>query len=120
MGSSGIEDNDVDHNSSSSSHHRRSLQQPEIKPWDPNVASDQEFPITTYQPVYFCASSLNDAKKLMREYCENLPRPFFAQYNGQNNTIHIDRPIKRTINIPPQVAVLSEDNNNSDGGDEVC
>ena len=25
---------------------------PIIKPWDPAVAAMQEFPITTYQPVY--------------------------------------------------------------------
>mmetsp|Transcript_34129 Transcript_34129/g.50977 ORF Transcript_34129/g.50977 Transcript_34129/m.50977 type:complete len:264 (-) Transcript_34129:335-1126(-) len=73
---------------------------PEIKPWDPAVAAVQEFPITTYQPVYFLAESLQDAKQKMRQYCEDLPRPFFATYNAQNDTVHIDRPVKRTVGVP--------------------
>lgn len=73
---------------------------PEILPWDPAVAATQEFPITTYQPVYFLAESLQDAKKKMRKYCEDLPRPFFAMYNAQTETVHIDRPVRRSKGIP--------------------
>ena len=68
---------------------------PEIQPWDPSKAALQEFPITTYQPLYFLAESLADAKNKMRKYCEDLPRPFFAQYNNQTQTVFIDRQIKR-------------------------
>ena len=73
---------------------------PEIKPWNPIIASHQEFPITTYQPIYFVASSLQDAKEQMRAFCEDLPRPFFAQYNPINETVQIDRPVKRTTGSP--------------------
>lgn len=73
---------------------------PEIKPWDPEVAAHQAFPITTYQPVYFLAESLADAKQRMRAYCEGLQRPFFALHNAQNDTVHIDRPVKRTRGVP--------------------
>lgn len=73
---------------------------PEIKDWDPEVAACQPFPITTYQPVYFLASSLGDAKQRMREYCEGLQRPFFALHNAQTNTVHIDRPVRRTKGAP--------------------
>jgi phenylalanine-4-hydroxylase len=73
---------------------------PEIKDWDPAVAAHQEFPITTYQPVYFLADSLQDAKAKMREFCEDLPRPFFAQHNAQNDTVHIDRPVRRAVGCP--------------------
>ena len=73
---------------------------PKIKPWDPEVAAHQEFPITTYQPVYFLAESLQDAKQRMRSYCEGLQRPFFAFHNAQNDTIHIDRPVRRTRGVP--------------------
>ncbi len=73
---------------------------PQILPWDPEVASVTKFPITTYQPVYFLADSLQSAKKAMRMYCEDLPRPFFAQYNSQTETVHIDRPVKRAKGIP--------------------
>lgn len=68
---------------------------PKIEPWDPAKAALQEFPITTYQPLYFLAESLSDAKIKMRRHCEGLPRPFFAQYNPQTQTIFIDRQIKR-------------------------
>jgi len=73
---------------------------PVIKPWDPAVAAAQDFPITTYQPVYFLAESLQDAKLKMRKYCEDLPRPFFALYNAQTETVHIDRPVRRARGIP--------------------
>jgi phenylalanine-4-hydroxylase len=68
---------------------------PTILEWDPEVASKQDFPITTYQPVYFLAESLQDAKMKMRRFCEDLPRPFFARYNSQTQTIFIDRPVHR-------------------------
>jgi phenylalanine-4-hydroxylase len=35
--------------------------------WDPDSASKQEFPITTYQPTYFVADTLMDAKLKMYE-----------------------------------------------------
>lgn len=72
-------------------------ERPVIKSWDPNVAASQDFPITTYQPIYFLATSLYDAKVQMRRYCENLPRPFFAQYNHHTETIYIDRPVRRIM-----------------------
>ena len=58
------------------------------------------FPITTYQPVYFLAESLEDAKQRMRQFCENLPRPFFALHNAQTESVHIDRPVLRTKGAP--------------------
>ena len=68
---------------------------PDFKPWDPSIAARQEFPITTYQPVYFLAESLQDAKFKMRSYCETLNRPFWALYNPHTSSICIDRPIRR-------------------------
>jgi phenylalanine-4-hydroxylase len=73
---------------------------PTILPWDPNVASVTEYPITEYQPIYFLAESLQNGKTLMRRYCENLSRPFFAQYNSQTETVFIDRPVKRGSGAP--------------------
>jgi phenylalanine-4-hydroxylase len=72
-----------------------SVERPVVRPWDPNVAALQDFPITSYQPTYFLADSLQDAKVKMRRYCEELPRPFFAQYNCQTQTVFIDRPVSR-------------------------
>ena len=74
---------------------------PQILPWDPEVAARTEFPITTYQPTYFLADSLHDAKQRMRVYCEEaLSRPFYALYNSRTETIHIDRPVRRTKGQP--------------------
>jgi len=61
---------------------------PQIVPWNPEVAATQAFPITTYQPVYFLATSLQDAKKQMRKYCRRLTRTFLEFHSCQNNTIH--------------------------------
>ncbi|KAL7552358.1 hypothetical protein ACHAWF_015595 [Thalassiosira exigua] len=72
----------------------------EVRPWDPAAAAVQGFPITTYQPTYFLAESLRDAKAKMRKYCEDLPRPFFALYNAQTETVHIDRPVRRAVGVP--------------------
>jgi phenylalanine-4-hydroxylase len=73
---------------------------PEIRPWDPEVAANLEFPITTYQPVYFVAASLQDGKLKMRKYCEGLSRPFHALFNPQTETVHIDRPVRRAKGVP--------------------
>ena len=73
---------------------------PEILPWDPAVAANLEFPITTYQPIYFLAESLQDGKIKMRKYCEGLSRPFYALYNRQTETVHIDRPVRRAQGVP--------------------
>ncbi len=35
---------------------------PEIRDWDPFQAGEQEYPITTYQPIYYAAQSFEDAK----------------------------------------------------------
>ena len=53
----------------------------QVLSWDPLIAAVTEFPITTYQPTYFVANNLSDAKQRMRNYCEALPRPFYARYN---------------------------------------
>jgi len=68
---------------------------PELKAWEPAVAAEQDFPITEYQPRYFVADSLADAKDRMRRYCEGLPRPFYARYNPITESIWVDRAVRR-------------------------
>ena len=56
-------------------------ERPTLLPWQPDVAADTQFPITTYQPTYFVAASLADAKERMRRFCETrVRRPFHARY----------------------------------------
>mmetsp|Transcript_58869 Transcript_58869/g.80352 ORF Transcript_58869/g.80352 Transcript_58869/m.80352 type:complete len:438 (-) Transcript_58869:146-1459(-) len=70
---------------------------PLYRDWDPEDAATQDFPITTYQPLYFVADSLHSAKEKMRGYCESLQRPFFARYDENNEVIWVDRAIKREL-----------------------
>ena len=71
-------------------------QRPRLLPWEPAVAARQDFPITEYQPVYFVADSLQDAKDRMRNYCEALPRPFHARYNPATEAVWVDRAVRRS------------------------
>jgi phenylalanine-4-hydroxylase len=69
---------------------------PELRPWDPEAASDLPFPITTYQPVYFVAESLQEARARMEAHCRTLPRPFYARYNPVTESIWLDRAVRPT------------------------
>ncbi|KDO34906.1 hypothetical protein SPRG_00966 [Saprolegnia parasitica CBS 223.65] len=66
---------------------------PEYRPWDPYQAAKQKYPITTYQPIYYVAESLTDAKERMREFCEDMKKPFHARYNPYQQTISVDRAV---------------------------
>ncbi len=73
-----------------STHRKR----PDYLPWQPNVASVTEFPITDYQPVYFVSESLIDAKNRMRRFCEeDMKKPFYSRYNPNTKQIWIDRAV---------------------------
>ena len=58
-------------------------------------AADREYPITSYQPVYFVARTLDQAKARMVEFCRHLPRPFYARYNAATQRIWVDRAVSR-------------------------
>ena len=66
-----------------------------FSPWAPDHAAETDYPITEYQPRYFVAESLQDAKARMRAFCEALPRPFHARYNAAAETIWVDRVVRR-------------------------
>lgn len=63
--------------------------------WDPETVAQQTYPVTEYQPVYFVAESLQDAKVRMRTYCESLPRPFYTRYSSATESIWVDRAVRR-------------------------
>lgn len=67
---------------------------PNLLAWDPKVASATSYPICSYQPTYFVAENLADAKLKMREFCEQIKKPFHARYNSLTNTIWVDRAVK--------------------------
>eukprot|EP00913_Durusdinium_trenchii_P018274 g17169.t1 len=72
---------------------------PILRPLDPWEASKQEYPITTYQPVMFCAESLEetlpDAEFRIAQFCDSLTRPFFPQYDPLTQTIRVTKAIRR-------------------------
>jgi phenylalanine-4-hydroxylase len=70
-------------------------ERPALAPWQPAKAAVQAFPITEYQPRYFVAESLQDAKARMQHYCRTLARPFYARYNPATESIWVDRAVKR-------------------------
>ena len=55
----------------------------------------QPYPITKYQPVYYVAESLKDAKQKMRDFCETLHRGFLVTYDPITQTVSADRAIVR-------------------------
>jgi phenylalanine-4-hydroxylase len=78
------------------------VQKAQYLPWDPKIAGVTAFPITQYQNTYFVADSLADAKQKMRTYCENLKKPFHARYNALNDTVWVDRAVRRKADDIPQ------------------
>jgi len=69
---------------------------PEFRAWDPARAAAQAYPITTYQPVYFVADSLADAKTRMRAFCEDgLSRKFGIAFDEASASVRPDRAVQR-------------------------
>ena len=71
------------------------LERPELLPFEAKTCAKQGFPITTYQPVYFLAESLEDAKAVTSEFCDSLHRPFFPQYDPLTQNIKVSKAVKR-------------------------
>lgn len=67
---------------------------PRLLPWAPEVAAGTAYPITSYQPLYFVADGLADAKKRMRGFCEALQKPFHARYNTLTSSVWVDRAVR--------------------------
>lgn len=68
---------------------------PEFRPFEPEQAAAQTFPITDYQDVYFEAASMQKAGDQMRDFCHNLPRPFHARFDDNTQRIWVDRAVRR-------------------------
>eukprot|EP00439_Symbiodinium_sp_Y106_P062154 s252_g9.t1 len=77
----------------------KDLAKPTILALDPVEAAKQEYPITTYQPVLFCADSLQDAKTKISQFCDSLTRPFFPQYDPLTQNIRVTKSVQRAPRI---------------------
>ncbi|KAF8822429.1 putative phenylalanine-4-hydroxylase [Cardiosporidium cionae] len=62
----------------------------EIREWNPYVASTTSYPITTYQPIYYAACSLEDVKVKMLEFCQSLQKPFSVCYCADTQSVYTD------------------------------
>jgi phenylalanine-4-hydroxylase len=79
--------------------------------FDPDVAANQEYPITEYQPIYFVADSFKKMKEQVMRYAEtSMKRPFIARYNALTQSIEVldskDRILRYAINIRSEVSRL--------------
>jgi phenylalanine-4-hydroxylase len=72
---------------------------PRLCDWEPELAAEQGYPITEYQPLYFVARSLQDARETMQEFCRGLPRPFYARYQSATQSIWVDRALHVSSSI---------------------
>ncbi|KAK7107071.1 phenylalanine-4-hydroxylase-like [Littorina saxatilis] len=62
---------------------------PDVRPFEPATAALVEYPITTFQPIYFEADSFTDAKDKMRSFAATIPRPFSVRYNPYTSSIDV-------------------------------
>ncbi|KAI2808402.1 hypothetical protein BLOT_006344 [Blomia tropicalis] len=62
---------------------------PTVHPFDPYRTSEQSYPVTEYQPLYFLAESFDDAQKKLRDFAFSIPRPFTVHFNVYTQTIEI-------------------------------
>ena len=63
---------------------------PQVLDWDPFVAGETNYPITTYQPLYFVAKSFLHAQRSMREFSESFARAFNVRYNPYTQALEVD------------------------------
>jgi len=64
--------------------------EPKILPFDPFVAAQTDFPITTYQPTYFLSESFEDMKVKMQTFSNSFARPFGVRYDPYTQSIEVD------------------------------
>jgi phenylalanine-4-hydroxylase len=72
---------------------------PKILAWDPFDAAMRDYPITTYQPVYYLAKSFEDAKIKMRDFSASMAKPCRVRYNEFTQSIEVDSSVRM---MPPQ------------------
>ncbi|KAI8142697.1 Biopterin-dependent aromatic amino acid hydroxylase-domain-containing protein [Fennellomyces sp. T-0311] len=62
---------------------------PEHRPFEPARTAETEYPITTFQPVYYVADSFKDAQEKVRDFAANMNRPFSVRYNALTQSIEV-------------------------------
>lgn len=75
--------------------HHPHLMRPERKPFTPIEASQQPYPITTCQPLYFVGEDLEDVKKKISTYCDAMPKKFYSVYDPATHLVNPSRAVTR-------------------------
>uniref|UniRef100_U3K394 Biopterin-dependent aromatic amino acid hydroxylase family profile domain-containing protein n=1 Tax=Ficedula albicollis TaxID=59894 RepID=U3K394_FICAL len=74
---------------------------PEHKPFDPEVTAVQPYQDQTFQPVYFIAENLEDAKVKLQNYTmKKIKKPFALHYDPFTSSIEVLNPsqkVKRAL-----------------------
>jgi phenylalanine-4-hydroxylase len=64
---------------------------PKVLPFDPEVASTTEYPITCFQPTYFCAESFADALAKVRAFAKGMNRTFSVTYDAETESLKVHK-----------------------------
>ncbi|BFZ24847.1 hypothetical protein BsWGS_27886 [Bradybaena similaris] len=72
---------------------------PEVRPFNPAQVSQQDYPITCFQPLYYVADSFDDAKEKLRQFAATIPRPFSVRYNPYTQSVEVINSREQVINL---------------------
>ncbi|XP_057878737.1 tyrosine 3-monooxygenase-like [Melospiza georgiana] len=70
--------------------------EPEYKPFDPEVTAVYPYQDQAFQPVYFIAENLEDAKVKLQSYAMRIKKPFALRYDPFTSSIEV-------LNTPQKV-----------------
>lgn len=62
---------------------------PKLVDFNPEICSKTEYIITQYQPLYFVASSFEDAQSKVRSFAQTMSRPFAVKYDPYTCTVQV-------------------------------
>ncbi|KAM9952952.1 hypothetical protein ACTFIW_006296 [Dictyostelium discoideum] len=77
-------------------------------PFNPFDACKTEYPITTFQPLYYVAESFQKAKEQMRQFADSFKKPFSIRYNPYTQSIEILDNKDKLLNICNDIKNQSE------------
>jgi len=91
------------------SKHHPLLAKPNLLPFDPMIASDTPYPITTLQPTFFVGETLHEVKTQINDYCDTrLQKNFHPVYNPITRIVSPSRHITRLPRNSDLAAVQAE------------